>query len=610
MSRNLKKYIIKLLLFISVFLSFSIGTEALAEERSTIDVSVSVTWNDTVTTRPSQVQVFLYADGYKIDSKIITASDGWKATFTDLYEYQGGYEGNQDKKIKYLVDELDINNYSKEITRNNNSYTITNNHITAVSSGISEDVGKVIIPFTKKWVNVSNSEMPDAIVVNLYKYTNDFATTKTLIKTAVVSKDNNWYYEFDVSDESIFDSNNNVYKYAVVEENIAGFYEITSEHKDPNVIFEPSTLDDDWQRIEPCSELVISSSSDYKTVIVTKAKGGTYIIWTDVPLTQNERKLVFSLTSKINGMSGAKYEKTTFISGINGSYGGLTVTADKIIFNNPSNWALFGTGLYNKSSTETNASEITNTIDLVNVKVLKKWDDYNNIEGIRPNQVIVNLFANGEKIDSVSLSTNNNWSYTFTNLHKYSLGKLIDYSFTEETINGYQANIDVNGYDFTITNKHDVEKTQIKVSKNWVNVDGFNELPGVKVNLLKSTDNINWVVISTITLSKNNNWQYIFEKDANGNILPKSFYYKVEEVGYDVSTEEKSFYEESFLNQTKKISETEWKLTNTCKFTVDLPETGSSGMLILVLMGFILMLIPFVYRFTYYLKNEWGVSKR
>ncbi|MFR7554900.1 Cna B-type domain-containing protein, partial [Longicatena caecimuris] len=85
------------------------------------------------------------------------------------------------------------------------------------------------------------------------------------------------------------------------------------------------------------------------------------------------------------------------------------------------------------------------------------WNDSNNQDGIRPNEVKVQLLANGKAFGEVlTLNEKNNWSASWKYLPKYESGKEINYSIKEVTISdGYtsKTEIDKNG-DFIITNTH------------------------------------------------------------------------------------------------------------------------------------------------------------
>ena len=89
------------------------------------------------------------------------------------------------------------------------------------------------------------------------------------------------------------------------------------------------------------------------------------------------------------------------------------------------------------------ASEKTES---VNVHVLKVWDD-KGYESRRPDGVKVLLLQNGEIYDSVILSKENNWAYTWEKLDADSV-----WSVTEEMTEGYTQKIEHIGDSFKITN--------------------------------------------------------------------------------------------------------------------------------------------------------------
>src|SRR5699024_5791555 len=102
---------------------------------------------------------------------------------------------------------------------------------------------------------------------------------------------------------------------------------------------------------------------------------------------------------------------------------------------------------------------ITNsyTPEVTEVSGTKIWDDADNQDGIRPESITVNLFANGEFIESVDVTEANNWEYSFTDLPKYADGEEIVYTVTEDEVEGYETVID----EFTITNSYTPEVTEV-----------------------------------------------------------------------------------------------------------------------------------------------------
>ena len=94
-------------------------------------------------------------------------------------------------------------------------------------------------------------------------------------------------------------------------------------------------------------------------------------------------------------------------------------------------------------------------------EVEKDWYDNENSNGTRPESIDVRLLADGEEIDTVTLSEDNEWAYKWTELPKYKdHGQLIDYSVEEvDTPSAYRPAVveaeteEVIGEDVTYTAK-------------------------------------------------------------------------------------------------------------------------------------------------------------
>jgi len=104
---------------------------------------------------------------------------------------------------------------------------------------------------------------------------------------------------------------------------------------------------------------------------------------------------------------------------------------------------------------------ITNTHvpEVTEFTVTKEWDDSNNIGGIRPASVQVQLTADGTATgDPVTLNTSNDWTYTWENLPKYSEGEEIVYDADETKVPaGYTKEVEKEEGSVTITNKYNPE---------------------------------------------------------------------------------------------------------------------------------------------------------
>ena len=148
---------------------------------------------------------------------------------------------------------------------------------------------------------------------------------------------------------------------------------------------------------------------------------------------------------------------------------------------------------------------------MIDIPVTKVWNDNNNNDGKRPNNVEVELLENGSSTGKkLILSSENNWKGSFQNLVAEKDGKAINYSVVEVATNGYQASVtgDVNtGY--TITNSYSNETVNIKAVKNW---DDGNNQDGkrpseIKINLLADGEKVE---TKTVKADQSGKWEVSF----------------------------------------------------------------------------------------------------
>ena len=76
----------------------------------------------------------------------------------------------------------------------------------------------------------------------------------------------------------------------------------------------------------------------------------------------------------------------------------------------------------------------------VNIDVSKIWKDGGNYAGLRPDEITVELWANGAKTaKTLTLKASENWRGAFTGLEMEQNGREIAYTVQEVAVNGYQA---------------------------------------------------------------------------------------------------------------------------------------------------------------------------
>ena len=155
--------------------------------------------------------------------------------------------------------------------------------------------------------------------------------------------------------------------------------------------------------------------------------------------------------------------------------------------------------------TEIRGTNITNTLITTEVEGNKVWSDYNNIWNTRPEEITVNLLANGTEVQEVKVTEATNWEYEFTNLPKYDkAGNEITYTITEEEVVGTN-----------ITNT--LITTEVEGEKIWEDfADKWNLRPDtITINLL-----VNGEEVEDIVISEEDNWEYKFTNlpkyDKNG----------------------------------------------------------------------------------------------
>ncbi|MGX5615442.1 Cna B-type domain-containing protein, partial [Bacillus toyonensis] len=177
---------------------------------NTKDAKTSVlgtkTWNDgNATNRPSSIQIDLLQNGNIIQTKEVTAANGWNYTFVDLAQYDANGVA-----YTYTVKEKPVAGYKSEV----NGYNITNTK-----------VAKMTVAGTKAWKDGNAIDRPTMIKVDLLQNGN-------VIKTQDVLAAIGWKYIF--ADLEAYDANGVAYQYEVKEHLVAGYkseisgYDITN----------------------------------------------------------------------------------------------------------------------------------------------------------------------------------------------------------------------------------------------------------------------------------------------------------------------------------------------------------------------------------------------
>ena len=214
---------------------------------------------------------------------------------------------------------------------------------------------------------------------------------------------------------------------------------------------------------------------------------------------------------------------------------------------------------YNKDVAGTYKSgfTVTNTFNVpdekVNVTVTKNWDDNSNANAKRPTSIKYVLNGGVTPVEQVvtgNRTTDENWSYTFTNLPKYNeLGNVINYVVEEQEASTndfkFYTNKVIGDKDagFTITNKFVVpeDKIQIQVTKRWEDNNNVNNRRPESIKFVIKQNNFE-IKSKVVTGSRttDENWSYTFDNlvkfDENGQEID----YVLEE--QEVNADDMKFY--------------------------------------------------------------------
>jgi len=450
--------------------------------KGVIDISGSKTWNDADNQdgiRPASITVKLFANGTEAASQVVTPDEAgnWNYVFKNLPQYDA--KG----KITYTVTESAVAGYETSVS----GYNITNTHKPATLD----------ITGTKTWNDSNNQDgkRPKSITVNLL-------ANGIITDTKTVTADDNWTYSF--TDLPKY-ANGQEITYTVSELTVPGY---------------TTTIDDNYN-------ITNSYTPGETSASVTK-------IWDDADNQDGIRPESITVALLANGTPTNKTVTLTAannwtqtITGLPEKADGEYITYTWTEVNVPEGYSLTGTSKNETVTTLTN----THTPELTSITGTKTWKDADNQDGKRPESITVNLFADGTKLksQSVSADADGNWSYSFTDLPKYANGQEITYTVTEDAVDGYTTESD--GYNFI--NTHQPETTEIAGTKTWNdanNQDGKRPESITVILLANGTEKTR----QAVTADEAGNWTYTF-KD-----LPK--YANGQEITYTVAEEEVTDY--------------------------------------------------------------------
>ena len=438
----------------------------------TISKTVTKTWKDNENQdgiRPASVTVTLTGSNAVSKTATLNEDNGWTATFENLPKRDHG------NIVAYNVKESDTAGYEASVVKTEDGFQLINEH----------DSETTMRTVTLVWRDEDNRDgvRPDAVTYTLHG-SDGSEQEKT------VNKDDAWA---DVVFEGLpVYQNGQRISYTLTESAIDGYtndirssgntFTITNTHI-------PETVNVDVTKIWTDGENQDGNRPDSISVILTGSDGKRYT--TTITAANNWKHTFLKLPKFFN--EGTQIEYTLTEDTMSGYSDVVEKRSDYVFV------------LTNKYSPTT-----------VDVTIVKKWDDDNDRDGMRPESVDIVLNGSDGKLYTGTLSTENGYTCVFQSVPKYhDGGTLINYTIAEEKIPGYTTTIakDASGYKFTLTNAKTIDTVTKTVSKVWDDNNNQDGLRPTAITVILTGDDGSRRVKS-VTAAEN--WTVTFEN------LPKN----------------------------------------------------------------------------------------
>lgn len=438
----------------------------------TISKTVTKTWKDNENQdgiRPASVTVTLTGSNAVSKTATLNEDNGWTATFENLPKRDHG------NIVAYNVKESDTAGYEASVVKTEDGFQLINEH----------DSETTMRTVTLVWRDEHNRDgvRPDAVTYTLHG-SDGSEQEKT------VNKDDAWN-DVVFEDLPVYQNGQRI-SYTLTESAIDGYandirssgntFTITNTHI-------PETVNVDVTKIWTDGENQDGNRPDSISVILTGSDGKRYT--TTITAANNWKHTFLKLPKFFN--EGTQIEYTLTEDTMSGYSDVVEKRSDYVFV------------LTNKYSPAT-----------VDVTIVKKWDDDNDRDGMRPESVDIVLNGSDGKLYTGTLSTENGYTCVFQSVPKYhDGGTLINYTIAEEKIPGYTTTIakDASGYKFTLTNTKPIETVTKTVSKVWEDSNNQDGLRPSAITVILTGDDGSRRVKS-VTAAEN--WTVTFEN------LPKN----------------------------------------------------------------------------------------
>lgn len=438
----------------------------------TISKTVTKTWKDNENQdgiRPASVTVTLTGSNAVSKTATLNEDNGWTATFENLPKRDHG------NIVAYNVKESDTAGYEASVVKTEDGFQLINEH----------DSETTMRTVTLVWRDEDNRDgvRPDAVTYTLHG--SDGSEQK---KT--VNKDDAWN-DVVFEDLPVYQNGQRI-SYTLTESAIDSYandirssgntFTVTNTHI-------PETVNVDVTKIWTDGENQDGNRPDSISVILTGSDGKRYT--TTITAANNWKHTFLKLPKFFN--EGTQIEYTLTEDTMSGYSDVVEKRSDYVFV------------LTNKYSPAT-----------VDVTIVKKWNDDNDRDGMRPESVDIVLNGSDGKLYTGTLSTENGYTCVFQSVPKYhDGGTLINYTIAEEKIPGYTTTIakDASGYKFTLTNAKTIDTVTKTVSKVWDDNNNQDGLRPTAITVILTGDDGSRRVKS-VTAAEN--WMVTFEN------LPKN----------------------------------------------------------------------------------------
>ena len=299
-----------------------------------------------------------------------------------------------------------------------------------------KDMPIITVSGTKTWNAPEETELPKSITVILNRNGEQIGSKE-------VTAEDNWNYSF--ADLPKYSEDGKIaYTYTVDEEPVAGYnktidgYDITNIRSDKIIVEGEKTwnVPEGTELPESITVNLYQNGDKIDSKKVTAEDDWKYS-WTDLAAYSEDGKTAYLYTVDEEAVEG--YEKAVSV--------------------------------YNITNTITGTTEVSGT---------KTW---NVPEGTElPESITVNLYQNGEQIDSKEVTAKDNWKYSWTDLELYSEDGKTAYTYTvdENSIDGYISTVK----DYDITNTI----TSVKINK--VDIADGKLVEGAYLQILDQDGNV------------------------------------------------------------------------------------------------------------------------